>query len=68
MPIYPGSAMSILRPGGISKCRPTRVRATGTATAYAKTGAAALREARAGMWYASAAEYHVLLVNCRCPG
>jgi hypothetical protein len=116
MPIYPGSDMSILRPGGVSKCRPTRVRATGTATAYNKTGPAALREARAetrrlcdkavrrlrdrgcpriggcaagcqqgrilriawgtrldpprpraGMWYASAAEYHVLLVNCRCP-
>ena len=120
MPIYPGSDMSILSPGYVSKCRPTRIRATGTATAYAQTAGGATREARAearrlrdkavrrlrdrgcpknggcaagcqqgrimkiawgtrltpprpspykiGWWHATAAEYHVLLVNCRCPG
>src|SRR5262245_39819388 len=47
MPIYPGSDMSILSPGYVSKCRPTCIRATGTATAYARTATGATREARA---------------------
>ena len=46
MPIYPGSALSTVGPYGTSKCRPVRIRASGEATAYAATGAAALREAR----------------------
>jgi hypothetical protein len=46
MPIYPGSQMSTVAPYGTSKCRPVRVRASGTAMAYAATGAAAIREAR----------------------
>jgi hypothetical protein len=46
MPIYPGTDLSTVAPGSISRCRPVRIRATGTATAYAATGPAAVREAR----------------------
>jgi hypothetical protein len=45
MPIYPGTAGSTVGPYGMSKCRPVRIRASGVATAYAATGAAAIREA-----------------------
>ena len=47
MPIYPGSQSWSVHPNGTLKCRPVRMRASGTAMAYAATGAAAIREARA---------------------
>ena len=45
MTIVPGTAMFTIGPNGISKCRPTRIRVSGTAMAFAPTAAAAHREA-----------------------
>ena len=44
MPIVPPE-MSTVSPSGISRCRPTRIRASGFSTAFAPTAAAAHREA-----------------------